>query len=147
MESKIKHSYDDLLKLRAIGSVAVVADNTSTLVDINRIAYGRGDVTGRYGEGSFDIVFYASAGLAVGSDNVYVLKINTYDADGANATLQESITLTAADLAVRKTFKLDTATLKSVDADAAKVGIVMDVTGTTPSVTYYAFVAPNCLFG
>lgn len=144
MESQVSHSYDASLVLKAPGTAAVVADGTTTLVGIDRITHGRGDVNGRYGEASFDVVFYISA--LHFTDETYVLNFNTYDAAGANPTVQDTVTVTTADIGKLKTFKFSTKTMGEVDIDAAKFGIAVDVGGTAPSITFWAFVAPNQRF-
>lgn len=147
MESKVKYLVDALGALKATGSVAVTADDTSSKVSIDLITAGRGDVQGRYGEGSFDVIVHFVAGFAAGSDNVYALKLTTFDSAGANPTTQDVYTAVAADVGTTRVFKLDTASLKLTDADAAQFGLVLDVTGTTPSAQYWAYVVPNKRWG
>jgi hypothetical protein len=142
MESTIRHQYDADLALRAPGGAAVTADTSSAAIDIYRITQGRGDVNGRYGIGSFDIVAYFSA-LDTSGDATYALKIETTDADGANAVTHATIPLTAANLGAPLVYAFHPATLKVSDADGAKVRVTLDVTGTTPSANFWAFVAPH----
>jgi len=144
MESAIRHGYDAALALRAPKSAALTADTTFTLIGLDRITNSpRGAVDGKFESRNFSVVVYAEAGLAAGADNEYVLNFNTYDANGANAVTHFSKTLTAADLNKPFVFDFDTGTLAVEDADAAQFSAALDVTGTTPSVTLWAVVAPT----
>lgn len=143
MESKIRHQYDALLALKAPGSAAVTADGASAAVDINAITKGRGDVDGRFGQGSFDIVVYVTALDTTTGDETYALQVQTVDAAGANPVTHDVIEVTAAMVGEPLVFAFHPSTFKVKDADAAKVRVNVDVGGTTPSITYYAFAAPH----
>lgn len=147
MESKVKSTYDAALVLQAVGSVAITTTTTSTKVDINRIAFGRGDIQGRYGEGSFDVVMSIVALDHTTGDETYSLAFTTYDSAGANATTQDTHAFTIADIGNPLRYKFDTATLAEVDSDAAQFAIVATLAGTTPSLQYWAFIAPNLAWG
>lgn len=143
MESKIRHTYDADLALRAPGSVAVVADGASSAVDIYRITKGRGDINGRFGIGSFDAVVYVTAIDTTSGTETYTLEFQTVDAAGANPVTHETHVLTAAEVGEPLVFAFHPATLRAKDADGAKFRINVDVGGATPSITYYAFLAPH----
>lgn len=143
MESKIRHMYDADLALRAPGSVAVVADGASSAVDIYRITKGRGDINGRFGIGSFDAVVYVTAIDTTSGTETYTLEFQTVDAAGANPVTHETHVLTAAEVGEPLVFAFHPATLRAKDADGAKFRINVDVGGATPSITYYAFLAPH----
>ncbi len=143
MESKIRHQYDAELALRAPGSVAVTADGATDAVDINRITKGRGDINGRYGQGSFDAVVYVTALDATSGSETYTLQFQTVDADGNNPVTHETVEVTAAMVGEPLVFAFHPATLRAKDADAAQFRINLDVGGATPSLTYYAFLAPH----
>lgn len=146
MESKIRHGYDASLVLRAPGLAALTADTVTTKVDINRIsksAYGVLD--GKYEQREFAVVLHLGAGFVASTDNVYVLNFNTYDASGNNAVTHATKTFVAADVGKTLVFPFDTGTLQAYDADAALFAIALDVTGTDPSATFYAFIAPAAI--
>lgn len=147
MESKVKYTYDDALKLKAIGSAAITVTETTAKVGFDRIANGRGDIAGRYGVGSFDVVVHVTALDHTTGDETYSLAFTSYDANGANPVTQETILFTIADIGTTKVFKFDTATLQQWDTDGAQLGIVVTLAGTTPILQYWAFIVPNRAFG
>lgn len=143
MESKIRHQYDADLALRAPGGVAVTADTTTPAIDIYRITKGRGDVQGRYGIGSFDVVVFFTGLDTTTGDETYALKVETVDAAGANAVEHASVPVSAANLGEPLVLAFHPASLKLKDADASAIRLTLDVGGTTPSANFWAFVAPH----
>lgn len=143
MESKIKHQYDASLALRAPSSAAITADTTLTKIDIHRLTAGRGDLENRYGLGSFDVVVYVSALDFTTMDETYALQFQTYDSADANAVTHTTFTVTSALVGEPLVFTFHPETLKVADADAAKFSINVDVGGTSPSITLYAYAAPH----
>lgn len=143
MESKVKYLIDAALMLKASGTVAITSTETTAKVDINRIANGRGDVTGRYGEGSIDVLLHVVAIDHTTGDETYTLGFTTYDSAGANAVTQETATLLVGDLGLTKVFKFDMATLQTLDSDAAQFAIVVTLAGTSPILQYWAYIVPN----
>lgn len=145
MESKIRHQYDADLALQPVGTAPVTADGSSVKsVDIYRLAHGRGDVAGRYGIGSFDIVFYFKSAVVGGaSPETYTINVVTTDAAGANPVVQETFTVTSAIIGEPYVLAFHPATLKLKDADAAFVKLAVDVAGTAPALDFWAFVAPH----
>lgn len=145
MESAVHHSYDDSLKLKVIGSAAVTSTAAGDdLIDIYRLTGGRGDLQNRYGLGSFDVVVHITALDHTTGDETYVLTFETYDADGtSNETVQESVTLTTANIGQTLTFTFHPNTMQKFHATAAKFGVKMTLAGTTPSITYWAFASQH----
>lgn len=144
MESAVRHQYDASLALQAIGSAAVTSTAVgSNKIDLYRLTAGRGDLKNRYGLGAFDVVVYVGAVDAVTGDESYTLQLCTYDAAGANETVQESITLTAANIGEVLEFEVKPNTMAAFDADAAQFGVKMVLAGTTPSITYWAFASQD----
>lgn len=143
MESKIRHQYDALLALKAPASAAITSTAASTAVDIYRITEGRGDVDGRYGIGSFDAVVYITALDATSGSETYTLQFQTVDADGANAVTHQTVTVDSTNVGEPLVYAFHPATLKVKDADAAKFQINAVLAGASPSLTYYAFLAPH----
>ena len=140
MESAVRHQYDDLLKLQAFGSAAVVADAPSGFaIDLHRLTAGRGDLKNRYGLGKFDIVLHITAADFTTADEVYVIQVQTTDAAGGNAVTHQSINVTADMVGKTVEVTVHPDSLAKMDADAAKLRLNADVSGTTPSLTYWAF--------
>lgn len=143
MESKIRHGYDLLLVLRAPASAALTADTLSAKIGIDRITNSARDVLdGKYGQRKFDVVIQLVAGFAPGADNVYVLEFNTYDANGANPVTHQTKAIVAADVGKTIVLSFDCDSLAEFDADASQFAVNLNVTGTTPSATFWAIVAP-----
>lgn len=144
MESAVRHQYDALLALQAIGSAAVTATAVGTnKISLQRLTAGRGDLKDRFGQGAFDVVVYVSALDATSGNETYELQFVTYDAAGANETVVESATLTSAQVGEVLEFKFQPLTIAKFDADAAQFGVKVVLAGTTPSITYYAFASQD----
>lgn len=143
MESKIRHQYDALLALRAPGTAALTMDGNTTAVSLYRIDNGRGDIEGRYGIGSFDCVVYVTAMDSTSGSETYTLNFQTVDADGANPVTHETVVLTAGQVGDPLVYAFHPSTLKIKDDDAASFRINVDVGGATPSLDFYAFLAPH----
>jgi len=143
MESTVKHQYDGDLALRAPGLAALTADTALTKIDLHRLTAGRGDLENRYGLGSFDVVVVVASMDTTTGDEAYALEFTTYDSAGANPVVQASHTVTSADVAKTRVFTFHPESLKLADADAAKFSINVNVGGTTPIISLYAFAAPH----
>ncbi len=143
MESKIHHQYDALLALRAPGSADLTADTVLTKLDLHRLTGGRGDLLNRYGEGAFDLVVNVNTIDSTTGDETYVLEVTTYDSAGANAQIQFSHTVVAAEVAKPLVFTILPDQLTYLDTDAAQISINVNVGGTTPIINLWAFAAPH----
>lgn len=144
MESSIRHQYDALLALQEPGSAAINASAAAENdVDLYRLTAGRGDLNGRYGIGSFDLVFQAVAVDESDTDETYTIEVATVDADGNNPVVQHSFTVTGADVGNPLVFAFHPETLRARDADAAKLRVSATLAGTTPSLQYFAYLAPH----
>jgi hypothetical protein len=144
MESKIRHQYDGDLALRAPGSAAMVADGNTTAVSIYPITDSPYDaVDGRFGIGSFDCVLYVSAIDTTSGSETYTLNFQTVDANGANPVTHETVVITSGLVGEPLVYAFHPATLAVADADAASFRINVDVGGSTPSITFYAYLAPH----
>lgn len=145
MESKVKHTYDSLLKLVAPGTANITTATTtaSTQVAIDKIVNGRGDIIGRFGEGSFDVVVHIVALDHTTGDETYTVSFNSYDSAGANAVTHATRAFVVADLGKTFVFKFDTASIGNVDANAFFFGLSVVTAGTTPILGWWAYIAPN----
>lgn len=145
MESAVKHAYDDSLKIKAIGSSAITATAAAeNQIDLYRLTGGRGDLQNRYGLGEFDVVVHITNLDHTTGDETYVLTFETYDADGSsNETVQESVTLTTANIGQTLVFSFHPNTMQKFHATAAKFGIKATLGGTTPSLQYWAFASSD----
>ena len=143
MESAVRHTYDAALALQAPGAAAITATAVSAAaVDIYEITKSPyGVLNGRHGIGSFDLVVYVAAADTTTGDETYQLQVMTLN--GANqATVQEKIDLTGAQVGKVLVFPLHPKTLEAFAADSAKVQLNAVLAGTTPSLQYWAFLAP-----
>jgi hypothetical protein len=71
------------------------------------------------------------------------VNFNSYDVNGANPVTHFSKTFVAADVGKTFVFDFDTTTLAVVNPAAAQFSAALDVTGTTPSASLFAYVAPT----
>jgi hypothetical protein len=143
MESTIHHAYDGALALRAPGGAAITVDTALTLLDLHLITGGSrplGDVVGRYGEGSFDVVVVVTA-ASTGGNQTYALEFTTYDANGANGVIQASHSVAAAEVGKHLVFTFHPEQFLVLDADASKFSINVNVGGASTSIALYAFVS------
>lgn len=152
MESKVKYSYDASLALYAppksgVAVTTITATAASTQVDINKIVNGRGDIAGRFGEGSFDVVLHVVSLDHTTGDETYSVAYNTYDVNGANAVTHDTRLLTITNIGQTLVNKFDTATLGLEDANAFYFGLNVTLAGTSPILGYWAFIAPNKMWG
>jgi hypothetical protein len=144
MESIVRHTYDAALKLQAPGSANITTTTASSQVDIQKITKSvRGALAGRFGEGSFDVVFHVGALDRTTGDETYVLTANTYDLNGVNPVTHFTRNVLIGDLGTTLTFKSDVKTLGLEDPAAVFFGLNLTLAGTTPILGYWAFVAPN----
>lgn len=144
MESIVRHAYDAALKLQAPGTAAITATAATSQVDIQKITKSvRGALNGRFGEGSFDVVFHTTALDHTTGDETYSVAFQTYDLNGANGVTHETRLLTIADLGLTYNWKFDVKTLGLEDPNAVFFGLNITLAGTTPILQYWAFVAPN----
>lgn len=140
MESIVRYAYDDLLKLQPIGAAAITATTVApNKVDLNHLVNGRGDLKNRYGEYEVAVVVHVSAADFTTGDETYALQFCTYDSAGANETVQESVTITSAQVGETLNFEFQTDTLGRIHPAAAQIGVKAVLGGTTPSLTYWAF--------
>lgn len=148
MESKVKYLIDAALVLNATTAAAITSTTVSTKVDIQRITKGRGDINGRYGEGSFDVLLHVVGLDHTTGDETYALNFATYDSTGSNEVIHETAySLGVSDIGKTLVFKFDTATLAAEDSDAAEFAVKPVLAGTTPSLTYWAYLVPNRRWG
>lgn len=158
--SKIKHQYDALLALRALTDRAtpVTADAAGGgFVDLHHLKIGSsyvgiaglpgaiGDLVGKFGQTPFDVVVYVDAIDSTTGDEVYTLKLQSVDSAKANPTDVPggALVVTAGLVGEPIVLKIDPQNIALSDPDAAFLRIFADVGGTTPSITYFAFAAPN----
>ena len=139
--SRVRHTYDAALALRAPGSAPVTASGTTNAVDIYEITNSPyGNLTGANGIGTFDLVVYVGA-LDGSGNGTYTLNIQSVNEAG-QATTQETVTLTPNQVGKVLVFGLTPETLADFAGDAAKVQIAYPLGGTTPTLNFWAFLAP-----
>lgn len=144
MESSIRHQYDAELALQPVGSSAITATaDAANDLDLYRLTAGRGDLQGRYGLGSFDLVFQAVSVDEADADETYTIAVSTVDAEGNNPVEQYSFTVTGADVGNPLVFAFHPETLRARDEDAAQLRVSATLAGTSPSLQYFCFAAPH----
>lgn len=142
-ESAVRHQYDAQLALQAVGSVAITATAATSALDLYEITGSPyGALNGRNGIGSFDLVLYVAALDHTTGDETYTVQIVVTN-EAAQATVVESFALTIANIGQVLAFPLQPATLADFAGDAASVHLNVVLGGTTPSLTYWAFLAPQ----
>lgn len=154
--SKIKHMYDALLALRSLNDRAtpVVADGAGGgYVDLHHLLPAGtpgnpgalGDVAGLFGQRPFDVVIEVDAIDTTSGSETYTLKLQSVDANKANPTDVPfgGAVITSALVGEPLVVKVDPAVIALADPDAAYLRIFADVGGATPSITYFAYAAPN----
>lgn len=158
--SKIKHMYDALLALRSLTDRATPVTSTAAgggFVDLHRLlsdnsvtpVAGRpgalGDLIGKFGQTPFDVVIYVDAIDTNSGTETYTLALQSVDANKANpvAVIGGSVTVTSGLVGEPIVLKIDPANLLLSDPAARYLRINATLAGATPSITYYAFAAPN----
>ncbi len=158
--SKNKHYYDGALALRSLTdrATAVVADGAGGgYVDLHHLTSGGsysgvaglpgaiGDLAGKFGQSPFDVVVFVDSIDTTSGTETYVLKLQTVDANKANATdvPGASLTITSSLVGEYITLKVDPETMALADPDCAFLRIFADVGGSTPSISYFAFASQD----
>ena len=142
MKSKVKHSFDAeaSVTLRDITDGAETADAAETgvaLPALTKAYWDNNDIA----QDAIACVVHVTAIDFGDANEVYVLNIQVDSAlafDDAPVTVG-TITIPAVGV---YTVLLDTDTVKALDANAAFIRANLDVSGTTPSITYGAWIAP-----
>lgn len=158
--SKINHMYDALLALRDLTArkTAVTATGVSagqvklhqitsagSVTPVAGIPGALGDLVGLFGQSPFDVVVMVDAIDHTTGDETYTLKLQSVDANGANPTDVPggSVVITAALVGQPFVMKIDPHSIKLADDDAQFITIAHVLAGTTPSIAYFAYAAPN----
>jgi hypothetical protein len=141
--SAVRHQYDASLALQAPGSVAITATAPTSALDLYEITGSPyGALNGLNGLGSFDLVLYVGALDHTTGDETYTVQIEVAD-EAASWTVVESFLLATAQIGEVLAFPLQPATLAAFAGDAAQIRLNVVLAGTTPSLTYWAFLAPQ----
>jgi hypothetical protein len=158
--SKINHMYDALLALRDLTArkTAVTASGANTgFVALHQITSAGsvtsvagmpgalGDLVGLFGQTPFDVVIMIDSLDHTTGDETYHLKLQSVDANKANPTdfPGGDIVVTAAMVGQPFVVKVDPHTIKLADDDAQFLSLSHVLAGTTPSIAYFAYAAPN----
>lgn len=158
--SKQKHYYDGALALRSLNDRAtpVTADGAGGgYVDLHHLksagsyvgVSGRpgaiGDLAGKFGQSPFDVVIFVDAIDTTSGTETYSLKLQTVDSDKANPVDVPGGTLVITSDLVGEYINLcfDPETAVLADPDCAYLRIFADVSGATPSISYFAFASQD----
>lgn len=151
--SEVNYNYEADLAFRAPGSAAVTA---SAVIDASAATYG--DATGldlatieklvnvrpssqsdKLAAEKYAVVIVVSALDTADTDETYTFNVYVgADGDGASGTKVGSIAVTATGQHV---ILLDTHTIENMDADREELALQAVLAGTTPSITFSAWLA------
>lgn len=93
--------------------------------------------------GSFDVVVDVSAITADDGDETYVFSVDVSDASGGTYTKVVALPNIRAIGTGRYVIAVDAALVQKLDADAEYIKVTATLGGTTPSITWSAFIAPR----
>lgn len=145
MKSKLPFVYDAELALRAPGSVAVTATAATDGFDLGLMAaYWNKTLAGAGNEVAAEqlaIVVDVTAVDPADADETYTFHVQTDSVADFSDSPINSFSI-AADRVGTYVILLDVDTLRLLDADGAFVRLNLVIAGTTPSITYSAWVHP-----
>lgn len=139
MKSKFKYMYDAApsITLRAKSSAAVIADANSDVIVLDTL---QGYWTNNeLADQTFAVIVNVEAVDHVTGDETYKLDLQFGPIGFAsNAVIG---TLAAIPGTGQYIILVDADTARAVKADGAAIRLALDVNGTTPSITYYAWIS------
>lgn len=139
MKSKYKYMYDaaTAASLRAKSAVALTADtNGAELVLDTLQGYW---TSGELADQTFAVVVNVTAIDRTTGDETYKLDLQAGPSGFASNVVVG--TLAAITTVGQYVILVDADTVKAIKADADAIRLVLDVAGTTPSITYHAWIS------
>lgn len=141
MKTPFPYQYDAELALRAPGSAAVTATAATDEFDLGALtAYWNG-ADGEVAAEQLAIVVDVTEIDVADTNETYTFQVQTDSEAAFGDTPVGSFQLAVAATGVY-VFLLDVDTLRLLDADGAFVRLNLTIAGTTPSITYAAWVHP-----
>lgn len=135
MRSEVNYIYDAEMDFRAPGSAAVTATTTFGPLKLDKMTSGRGMLKNKLGAEGYDVVIAVSALDTTTGDETYTFSVEV-GAAGAAATKVGEVKVTKKGQTV---LKLDAHTIEKLDADRVDIELVATLAGTTPSITFAAW--------
>lgn len=139
MRSEVNYIYEDDLAFRAPGSAAVTATGSIGEVALDKMVNAReGDQKNLLGAEGYAVVIVVEALDQVDTDETY-----EFSAVVGPTGLGSSVTVgaTAVVSTGQYVLKLDAASLEKLSSDREALGLTLTVGGTTPSITFSAWLA------
>lgn len=139
--SEVSYIYDADTAFRAPGSAAVVASGEIGVFALDKMVNAReGDQKNKLGAEFYDVVIAVSDIDLADTDETYVFDVEIQGDGGANAVQAGSIGVVGVGQYV---IKLDGHTLEKLNGagDRTELALNLTVGGTTPSITFAAWVA------
>lgn len=139
MNSKFKYMLDAApsITFRAPGSAAVTADAASDAITLDALD-GHWNTEGELADTTFAIVVHVTALDATTGDETYAIELEAGPAGFGSSIKPQKFVVTETGQYV---MLVDIDTLKALKADVAALRLAVDVGGTTPSITYNAYIA------
>lgn len=141
--SEVSYTYDADTAFRAPGSAAVTASAEIGTVALDKMANARsGDQKNKLGAEFYDVVIVVESSDAADTDETYTFNVEIQGTGGANAAVAGALAVPAG-VAGQYVIKLDGHTLEKLSgaADRVELALNLAVTGTTPSITFGAWLA------
>lgn len=138
--SEVNYIYDADSAFRGPGEAAVVASGEIGTLALDKLVNVRdSDQRNTLGAESYALVIAVSALDLADTDETYVFDVEVQAAGGGNAVTAVTFPVVAAGKSV---ITLDADTLEKLSADREELALNLTVGGTTPSITFAAWIAP-----
>lgn len=124
-----RRTYDDALELQATTTITETTSTTALNFECRT--------------GPFDVIVDVTAIDATTGDETYVLSVDVSDASGGTFTKVVTLPNIRAAGTGRYVIAVDAALVHKLDSDADWVRLTPTLGGTSPSLTYRAFIAPR----
>lgn len=132
MNSAVNYIYDEATAFRKPTDAAITASADSTAIALDRMTNHTGAYADKLGNQVYTVVLVVTALDTGTGDETYAVQVET---DGG-AAVSQAVTVTAVGTHV---FHIDRDTIDLADSDAASLNIAATLGGTTPSLSYYAW--------
>lgn len=138
--SEVNYIYDADSAFRGPGLAAVTASGEIGTLALDKLVNVRdSDQRNTLGAESYALVIAVSALDLADADETYVFDVEVQAAGGGNAVTAVTFPVVAAGKSV---ITLDADTLEKLSADREELALNLTVGGTTPSITFAAWIAP-----
>lgn len=137
--SVVTGNFDAEAAFRAPGTAAITSTANSSAVAIDYMDYARGLYADTHGKMTYEIFIVVTALDTADADETYTLNVRV----GTDASMTSATAVAEVNIGSTGQFKVlvDRDTLEKTLAGATHMDIRATLAGTTPSLTYYAWVA------